>query len=91
MANLEYELHLFQQGLTLCGASEAYREILKLRESLREMRGKLQLLVEAVDPFLADQGGAADSRCGLVQPVSVAECNELNEAVKAAWELLERT
>ena len=83
-----------EDAIALIEASAAdvfCREILRLRESIREMRGKLQLLVEAVDPFLADQGGAADSRCGLVQPVSVAECNELNEAVKAAWELLERT
>jgi len=37
-------------------------------------------LVNASDPFLADQGKAADSRCGIVQPVEVEHCNELIRA-----------
>jgi len=32
---------------------------------------------EIIDVFLADQSSASDPRCGLVQPVTVADCNEL--------------
>jgi len=48
----------------------------------------LTRLHNAADAFAADQSDARDERCGLVQPVSVAECEELNQALKAAWELL---
>lgn len=40
----------------------------------------LAALEGAVDPFLASQDGATDPRCGLVQPVTVAECEALNQA-----------
>lgn len=46
-------------------------------------------LLDAVDPFLADQSGATDSRCGLVQPVTVGECETLNEAVARARNYLD--
>ena len=53
--------------------------------------GELKQLVEALaelsyaaDAFAADQGGATDSRCGLVQPVTVAECEALNKALAKA-------
>ncbi len=39
-----------------------------------------KLAHEAIDPFLADQSYAKDPRCGLVQPVSVEDCNKLGRA-----------
>jgi Flp pilus assembly pilin Flp len=45
--------------------------------------------VLAADAFCADQSGATDSRVGLVHPVTVAEAEVLNRAVKRAWELVE--
>jgi hypothetical protein len=50
----------------------------------------LTRLHNAADAFAADQSDARDERCGLVQPVTVAECEELNQALKAAWELLNK-
>jgi len=47
-------------------------------------------LLDAIDPFLADQSGAKDPRCGLVQPVTVSECAILNVVVAKAWKYLEQ-
>jgi hypothetical protein len=50
----------------------------------------LEDLLNAIDPFLADQSGATDSRCGLVQPVTVSECETLNVVVAKARKHLEQ-
>lgn len=50
----------------------------------------LNELLDAVDPFLASQEKATDRRCGLVQPVTVLECEELNAVVEKARNYLEQ-
>ena len=47
----------------------------------------LRNLEEAAEAFSADQSGATDPRCGLVQPVSVAECEALNAALRESRKL----
>lgn len=49
----------------------------------------LRRLVAAADVYAADQSGAVDDRIGLVQPITVADGNELNEALKQAEEHLD--
>ncbi len=48
----------------------------------------LRRLANAAEVYAADQSGATDARVGLVQPVSAAEANELNEALREAWQLI---
>jgi len=50
----------------------------------------LARLVDAADAYSADQSGATDKRCGLVQPITVAEGQELNDAMAAARAILAR-
>lgn len=50
----------------------------------------LRRLANAAERFAADQSEATDTRCGLVQPVTVAECEELNAALAEAWPLVDR-
>ena len=45
----------------------------------------LKRLADAADAYAADQSGATDSRCGLVQPISVREGIELCNALEDAW------
>jgi hypothetical protein len=52
------------------------------------IRQVLEELVDAAEVYSADQSGATDLRCGLVQPVTVAEANELNRALTAARKIL---
>lgn len=52
------------------------------------LRNTLARLLDAADVYVADQSGATDERCGLVQPVSVEEANELARAVGEAWRVL---
>jgi hypothetical protein len=66
----------------------AIDDAIKCIEQRNALAKALMRLHDAADAFAADQSGARDERCGLVQPVSVAECEELNQALKAAWELL---
>lgn len=56
------------------------------KEALTLMRE----LLDAIDPFLANQSGATDPRCGLVQPVTVQDCEELNAIVAKSWKYLEQ-
>lgn len=58
-----------------------HQEVCEERDVLRK---HLIALLEAIDPFLASQEKATDPRCGLVQPVSVQQCNELNDVFNAA-------
>jgi hypothetical protein len=48
----------------------------------------LRALAEAAQEYAADQFGAPDPRCGLVQPVTVAQAEALNAALRRAWSLL---
>ena len=50
----------------------------------------LRNLVDASDPFLADQGDAKDSRCGLVHPVTVEDCIMLSQAHWRAGDALDQ-
>ena len=50
----------------------------------------LRNLVDASDPFLADQGDAKDSRCGLVHPVTVEDCIVLAQAHWRAGDALDQ-
>lgn len=51
----------------------------------------LARLAAAAEAYAADQSGAIDARVGLVQPVTVAEATELNEALQDAWQALRET
>lgn len=48
----------------------------------------LQRLANAADAHRADQKGAPHPRCGFTQPITVAEGQELNDALDEAWEVL---
>jgi hypothetical protein len=54
-----------------------------VRQALRE-------LTDAAEAFIADQTGATDPRCGLTQPVTVAEAERLNRAYHGARTVLNR-
>lgn len=64
------------------------RDWLALEAEVRRHADCLRALAMAADVLSADQAAATDPRCGLVQPVSVAECEELNAALRAAWLVL---
>jgi len=49
----------------------------------------LARLANAADCYAASQVAATDARCGIVQPVTVAEAEELNAALTNAWAVLE--
>jgi len=49
----------------------------------------LRRLYEAADVYVACQDRATDERCGLVQPITVAEGNELIAAQCEALEILQ--
>ncbi|MDR7497924.1 MAG: hypothetical protein QN174_13320, partial [Armatimonadota bacterium] len=51
----------------------------------------LQQLASAAEPYLADQATASDPRCGLVQPITVAEAEALAIALQQAWQVLQRS
>jgi hypothetical protein len=54
-----------------------------VRQALRE-------LTDAAEAFIADQSAATDPRCGLTQPVTVAEAERLNRAYHIARSVLDR-
>lgn len=58
------------------------------RERERVLMSALVRLESAAEIFMADQSRATDPRVGLVQPVSVAECDELSEAIRVARQVL---
>lgn len=49
-----------------------------------ELLAALERLDDAADAYRADQSRAKDARCGLVQPVTVAQAEELNQASSQA-------
>jgi len=78
---------------------EAVARVAELEKAIREAPErqradwyKLALirLIDAAESYSADQGGATDRRCGLVQPITVAEGIELNDALTQAREIIER-
>jgi len=69
----------------------AIDDAIKCIEQSNTLTKTLTRLHNAADAFAADQSDTRDERCGLVQPVTVAECEELNQALKAAWELLNQS
>jgi len=75
-------------GFTLDFARQLERELAEERRHINALAKSLIRLHNAADAFAADQSDARDVRRGLVQPVTVAECEDLNQALKAAWELL---
>lgn len=65
-----------------------------IRQQAKEiatLTGLLCDLADAADAFAADQDYATDQRCGLVQPVTVEECEALAAALRAAWQVLDET
>lgn len=60
-----------------------------MKPTYAELAAALAALAEAADVYAADQTGA-DPRVGLVQPVTVAEAEQLNAALRVAWKTLER-
>jgi len=81
------ELELQQQEQI----SQLERELAEARKQRDTLAKTLMCLHDAADAFAADQSEARDERCGLVQSVTVAECENLNQALKAAWELLNQS
>lgn len=70
---------------------EAWRNHPEAVESLVKERDALKrALIEpeaAAEAYAADQSRASDSRCGLVQPITVEDGNRLLSALKIANEL----
>ena len=64
------------------------RYVAWLEAKVEALQAALEKLTMAADAFAADQSRATDSRCGLVQPVSVRECEVLNDALKIANAIL---
>lgn len=59
-----------------------------MKPTYAELAAALTALAEAADVYAADQAGA-DPRVGRVQPVTVAEAEQLNAALRVAWAMLE--
>ena len=57
-------------------------------EQVDGLRAILRRLMDAAEAYAADQQYAIDERIGLVQPITVAEGKELNEALDQAREVL---
>lgn len=80
--DLRKELSELQKHLS--AHQKQLAEVTRQRDSEREARKALQ---HAADAFAADQTGAAHPSFGLVQPVSVADCEALNAALALAAKL----
>ena len=59
-------------------------EVTKERDALKHALIELEASAEA---YAADQSRASDSRCGLVQPITVEDGNRLLSALRIANEL----
>jgi chromosome segregation ATPase len=62
-------------------------QVAALTASLEAERKARKALQDAADLFAAEQSRAPHPSCGLVQPVSVADCEALNAALALASEL----
>ena len=57
------------------------------------MSAELRILIrltKAAEPYAADQSRETDPRVGAIQPITVAEGEELLRALAQAWELIEK-
>jgi len=63
----------------------------EMAAELERLRNVLSQLADAAAVFRADQQLATDPRCGLVQPVDVEDCENLNRAVANAYSIIEAT
>lgn len=71
----------------MCSQS-VMRKFVEIREKYEELAASLSQLVDAAEVYAAEQSGAIDRRCGLVQPVTVEECLALNAALLNAGRVL---
>jgi hypothetical protein len=76
----------YHQLSALC--SRQGMRMMDYETDLEKMFSALTGLTEAAEAFSADQSGAKDPRVGITQPVSVAECNDLNHALLKARDAL---
>lgn len=60
----------------------------EMEEIIAALRQSLERLANAAEAYAADQERAPHPECALVQPVTVAEANELNAAITEAREFL---
>lgn len=67
-----------------CRLETELAEVTKERDALKHALIELEASAEA---YAADQSRASDSRCGLVQPITVEDGNRLLSALKIANEL----
>jgi hypothetical protein len=78
LAAVTAELEMWRDGSIVREEDKAERDALK--HALIELEA-------AAEAYAADQSRATDSRCGLVQPITVSDGNRLLSALKAANEL----
>jgi hypothetical protein len=93
------ELEMWREGCIVREEDRLERDQLLVRVSTVEtanadlaaerdaLKHALIELESASEAYAADQSQAADSRCGLVQPITVKDGNRLLSALKAANEL----
>jgi ABC-type thiamine transport system ATPase subunit len=91
LENLEAVKREVQRLRIVNDALDESNELSEAQKQRDALAKSLMRLHEAADVFAADQSNARDERCGLVQPVTVAECEELNQALKVTWELLNQS
>ena len=61
-----------------------------MNQEMLRLRALLLRLANAAEAYRADQSAAIDPRLGLVQPITVAEGRELDEALTVVWKELEK-
>ena len=64
------------------------KDLSTCQERVRELEGILRDLTYAAEVYEADQGAAPDSRCGLTQPITVADGEYLQKALRVARQAL---
>jgi len=65
-------------------AEHAENEFTAAHAEVERLRTAMMRLLNAAEVYSADQSSATDSRCGLVQPITVSDGEELNAAIKIA-------
>jgi len=68
-------------------ARQLERELAAVTDERQALKHALVELEAAAEAYAADQSRATDSRCGLVQPITVEDGNRLLSALKIANEL----
>lgn len=71
----------------LTAANARIAELAAENKAQRELLGQLH---DSASEYAADQSGANDPRCGVVQPITVADGEALNDALRRAAALLEK-